>query len=53
MFFGIFFKDKKNSVLNKLSFVGDAYDKFDVIFNTESFQHKISIQPSKNNNGNV
>ncbi|WP_375679729.1 hypothetical protein [Bartonella sp. AP7XZML] len=44
-------KDKKNPILHKLNFVGDTYDKFDVIFNTESFQHRIRIKSSKDDNG--
>ncbi len=31
--------------------MGNTYDKFDVIFNTESFQHKISIKAFKDDNG--
>ncbi len=31
--------------------MGDIYDKFDVIFNTESFQHRIRIKSSKDDNG--
>ncbi|UNF39123.1 hypothetical protein [Bartonella krasnovii] len=44
-------KGKKNPILHKLSFVGNTYDKFDVIFNTESFQHTILIKASKDDNG--
>ncbi len=44
-------KDKINPALKKLSFVGNTYDNFDIIFNTENFQHKFSIKAHKDNNG--
>ncbi|EJF84175.1 hypothetical protein MCU_00843 [Bartonella elizabethae Re6043vi] len=44
-------KDKKNPILHKLNFVGNTYNKFDLVFNTESFQHTILIKASKDDNG--
>ncbi|WP_254492907.1 hypothetical protein [Bartonella sp. B1099] len=44
-------KDKKNPILHKLNFVGNTYNKFDLVFNTESFQHTIPIKASKDDNG--
>ncbi|UTO27822.1 hypothetical protein [Bartonella harrusi] len=44
-------KDEINPALKKLYFVGNTYNDFDIIFNTENFQHKIDIKASKDNNG--
>lgn len=44
-------KGKINPALKKIDFVGDTYNNFNIIFNTETFQHKIVIKANKDNNG--
>ncbi|WP_273760751.1 hypothetical protein [Bartonella sp. ML70XJBT.G] len=44
-------KDKTNPVLKKISFVGNTYNNFNIIFNTKTFQHKVNIKADKNVNG--
>ncbi|WP_375667452.1 hypothetical protein [Bartonella sp. CL435QHHD] len=50
-FLNFFKKYEVNPVFKNISFVGKTHNNFDIIFNTENFQHKFAIKTSKNDNG--
>ncbi|WP_375656674.1 hypothetical protein [Bartonella sp. CM120XJJH] len=50
-FLNLFKKYKLNPEFKNISFVGKTHNNFDIIFNTETFQHKFAIKTSKNDNG--
>ncbi|WP_375659499.1 hypothetical protein [Bartonella sp. MR30HLJHH] len=49
-FLNLFKKYKLNPAFKNISFVGKTHNNFDIIFNTETFQHKFAIKTSKNDN---
>ncbi|WP_413154840.1 hypothetical protein [Bartonella sp. cb54] len=44
-------QEDHNHNFKKLSFVGKTYNNFDAIFNTETFQYRMSIEINKDENG--